>query len=64
MTAHLYSAGGNIFHGAMGLDSLFLMRPVKGWYVTLKYSKQSLRFMIMKFKTLLDCETGQITEAL
>ena len=24
-------AGGNIFHGAMGLDSLFLMRPVKGW---------------------------------
>ncbi|KAK6288057.1 hypothetical protein POUND7_014236 [Theobroma cacao] len=23
--------GGNIFHGAMGLDSLFLMRPVKGW---------------------------------
>ncbi|KAH9711421.1 Amino oxidase domain-containing protein [Citrus sinensis] len=22
---------GNIFHGAMGLDSLFLMRPVKGW---------------------------------
>jgi len=28
-------AGGNIFHGAMGLDSLFLMRPVKGWYVYL-----------------------------
>ncbi|RVW51842.1 Pyridine nucleotide-disulfide oxidoreductase domain-containing protein 2 [Vitis vinifera] len=24
-------AGGNIFHGAMSLDSLFLMRPVKGW---------------------------------
>ncbi|XP_054825057.1 uncharacterized protein LOC129322728 isoform X2 [Prosopis cineraria] len=23
--------GGNIFHGTMGLDSLFLMRPVKGW---------------------------------
>lgn len=23
--------GGNIFHGAMNLDSLFLMRPVKGW---------------------------------
>ena len=23
--------GGNIFHGAMGLDSLFLMRPLKGW---------------------------------
>ncbi|XP_026449648.1 pyridine nucleotide-disulfide oxidoreductase domain-containing protein 2-like [Papaver somniferum] len=23
--------GGNIFHGAMGLDSLFLMRPVHGW---------------------------------
>lgn len=23
--------GGNISHGAMGLDSLFLMRPVKGW---------------------------------
>ncbi|KAK6125533.1 hypothetical protein DH2020_040724 [Rehmannia glutinosa] len=23
--------GGNLFHGAMGLDSLFLMRPVKGW---------------------------------
>ncbi|XP_027099707.1 uncharacterized protein [Coffea arabica] len=23
--------GGNIFHGAMGLGSLFLMRPVKGW---------------------------------
>ncbi|CAL9092311.1 unnamed protein product [Musa acuminata var. zebrina] len=23
--------GGNIFHGAMGLDSIFLMRPVKGW---------------------------------
>lgn len=23
--------GGNIFHGAMGLDSLFLTRPVKGW---------------------------------
>ncbi|BFG39118.1 hypothetical protein CerSpe_253920 [Prunus speciosa] len=23
--------GGNVFHGAMGLDSLFLMRPVKGW---------------------------------
>ncbi|KAJ1287873.1 hypothetical protein BS78_02G044100 [Paspalum vaginatum] len=23
--------GGNIFHGAMGLDSLFLMRPAKGW---------------------------------
>ncbi|KZV19023.1 pyridine nucleotide-disulfide oxidoreductase domain-containing protein 2 [Dorcoceras hygrometricum] len=23
--------GGNIFHGAMGLDSLFLMRPVKRW---------------------------------
>lgn len=23
--------GGNIFHGAMALDSLFLMRPVKGW---------------------------------
>ncbi|KAI4385146.1 hypothetical protein MLD38_003204 [Melastoma candidum] len=23
--------GGNIFHGAMGLDALFLMRPVKGW---------------------------------
>ncbi|XP_020530292.1 pyridine nucleotide-disulfide oxidoreductase domain-containing protein 2 isoform X6 [Amborella trichopoda] len=23
--------GGNIFHGAMSLDSLFLMRPVKGW---------------------------------
>ncbi|KAA0044812.1 hypothetical protein IC582_017009 [Cucumis melo] len=23
--------GGNIFHGAMGLDSLFLLRPVKGW---------------------------------
>ncbi|KAJ0098049.1 hypothetical protein Patl1_28933 [Pistacia atlantica] len=23
--------GGNIFHGAMGLDSVFLMRPVKGW---------------------------------
>ncbi|XP_048335969.1 uncharacterized protein LOC107424584 isoform X2 [Ziziphus jujuba] len=23
--------GGNIFHGAMGLDSLFFMRPVKGW---------------------------------
>ncbi|XP_075656053.1 uncharacterized protein LOC142626151 isoform X1 [Castanea sativa] len=21
----------NIFHGAMGLDSLFLMRPIKGW---------------------------------
>jgi phytoene dehydrogenase-like protein len=31
----LYShfPGGNIFHGAMGLDSLFLMRPAKGWYV-------------------------------
>lgn len=26
-----HSVGGNIFHGAMGLDSLFLMRPVKGW---------------------------------
>ncbi|KAG0466106.1 hypothetical protein HPP92_017169 [Vanilla planifolia] len=23
--------GGNIFHGAMKLDSLFLMRPVRGW---------------------------------
>ncbi|XWS42057.1 hypothetical protein CRYUN_Cryun17cG0136000 [Craigia yunnanensis] len=23
--------GGNIFHGAMGLDSLFLMRPAKRW---------------------------------
>ncbi|OAY80989.1 Pyridine nucleotide-disulfide oxidoreductase domain-containing protein 2 [Ananas comosus] len=23
--------GGNIFHGSMGLDSLFLLRPVKGW---------------------------------
>ncbi|XP_059655949.1 uncharacterized protein LOC132302951 isoform X2 [Cornus florida] len=23
--------GGNIFHGAMSLDSIFLMRPVKGW---------------------------------
>ncbi|XP_059623661.1 uncharacterized protein LOC132266705 isoform X2 [Cornus florida] len=23
--------GGNIFHGAMRLDSLFLLRPVKGW---------------------------------
>ncbi|OWM66375.1 hypothetical protein CDL15_Pgr013592 [Punica granatum] len=23
--------GGNIFHGAMGIDSLFLLRPVKGW---------------------------------
>lgn len=23
--------GGNIFHGGMGLDSLFLMRPIKGW---------------------------------
>ncbi|CAA0839563.1 FAD/NAD(P)-binding oxidoreductase family protein [Striga hermonthica] len=23
--------GGNIFHGAMRLDSLFLMRPVSGW---------------------------------
>ncbi|KAI9164844.1 hypothetical protein LWI28_003121 [Acer negundo] len=23
--------GGNIFHGAMGLDSLLLMRPIKGW---------------------------------
>lgn len=23
--------GGNIFHGAMSLDSLFLMRPVNGW---------------------------------
>ncbi|CAA7393698.1 unnamed protein product [Spirodela intermedia] len=23
--------GGNIFHGAMHLDSIFLMRPVKGW---------------------------------
>ncbi|KAK4760847.1 hypothetical protein SAY87_005740 [Trapa incisa] len=23
--------GGNIFHGAMGMDQLFLMRPVKGW---------------------------------
>ncbi|EPS67844.1 hypothetical protein M569_06929, partial [Genlisea aurea] len=23
--------GGNIFHGAMGLDSLFLMRPMKRW---------------------------------
>ncbi|GJM95071.1 hypothetical protein PR202_ga11767 [Eleusine coracana subsp. coracana] len=23
--------GGNIFHGSMGLDSLFLMRPAKGW---------------------------------
>ncbi|KAK7346432.1 hypothetical protein VNO80_20951 [Phaseolus coccineus] len=23
--------GGNIFHGAMGWDSLFLMRPAKGW---------------------------------
>ncbi|XP_062102396.1 uncharacterized protein LOC133812625 [Humulus lupulus] len=23
--------GGNIFHGAMGLESLFLLRPVKGW---------------------------------
>ncbi|KAJ4714412.1 Pyridine nucleotide-disulfide oxidoreductase domain-containing 2 [Melia azedarach] len=23
--------GGNIFHGAMGLDSIFLMRPAKGW---------------------------------
>ncbi|KAL5557290.1 hypothetical protein UlMin_039526 [Ulmus minor] len=23
--------GGNIFHGAMSLDSLFLLRPVKGW---------------------------------
>lgn len=23
--------GGNIFHGAMGLDSLFLMRPLKRW---------------------------------
>lgn len=23
--------GGNIFHGAMGLDSLFLLRPIKGW---------------------------------
>ncbi|XAR73866.1 hypothetical protein NMG60_11007980 [Bertholletia excelsa] len=23
--------GGNIFHGAMGLDSVFLMRPLKGW---------------------------------
>lgn len=27
--------GGNIFHGAMSLDSMFLMRPVKGWYVLL-----------------------------
>jgi len=26
-----YVTGGNIFHGAMGLDSLFLMRPIKGW---------------------------------
>lgn len=25
-------SGGNIFHGAMHLDSIFLMRPVKGWY--------------------------------
>ncbi|GMN26316.1 hypothetical protein TIFTF001_046044 [Ficus carica] len=25
------TSGGNIFHGAMGLDSLFLLRPVKGW---------------------------------
>ncbi|XP_024520845.1 pyridine nucleotide-disulfide oxidoreductase domain-containing protein 2 [Selaginella moellendorffii] len=23
--------GGNVFHGAMSLDSLFLLRPVKGW---------------------------------
>lgn len=23
--------GGNIFHGAMSLDSMFLMRPIKGW---------------------------------
>ncbi|KAL3700615.1 hypothetical protein R1sor_018637 [Riccia sorocarpa] len=23
--------GGNIFHGEMGLDSLFLLRPFKGW---------------------------------
>ncbi|KAI4383423.1 hypothetical protein MLD38_009261 [Melastoma candidum] len=23
--------GGNIFHGAMGLDTLFLLRPIKGW---------------------------------
>ncbi|MCO5563317.1 hypothetical protein L7F22_016957 [Adiantum nelumboides] len=23
--------GGNIFHGAMGLDGIFLLRPVKGW---------------------------------
>ncbi|KAL2650946.1 hypothetical protein R1flu_019074 [Riccia fluitans] len=23
--------GGNIFHGEMGLDALFLLRPVKGW---------------------------------
>ncbi|KAH9557187.1 hypothetical protein CY35_07G071600 [Sphagnum magellanicum] len=23
--------GGNIFHGAMGLDALFLLRPLKGW---------------------------------
>ncbi|KAF7130343.1 hypothetical protein RHSIM_Rhsim10G0122600 [Rhododendron simsii] len=23
--------GGNIFHGAMGLQSLFLLRPLKGW---------------------------------
>lgn len=37
--SHPYSAGGNIFHGAMGLDSLFLMRPVKGWYATLDSSE-------------------------
>ncbi|KAH7404986.1 hypothetical protein KP509_15G052200 [Ceratopteris richardii] len=23
--------GGNIFHGAMGLDGVFLLRPLKGW---------------------------------
>lgn len=23
--------GGNIFHGAMGIDGIFMLRPVKGW---------------------------------
>ncbi|CAN6482036.1 unnamed protein product [Victoria cruziana] len=26
-----YLTGGNVFHGAMTLDSVFLLRPVRGW---------------------------------
>lgn len=54
-----FLTGGNIFHGAMGLDSLFLMRPVKGWWWFLKLTFFNIAtFRLFFYMTMFSLETA------